>query len=565
MSTEDQTDTGASSLPRLRLDDLLAELQHRLQGIVSARDRLRQLLDAVLVIGGELDLQTVLRRIVEAATTLVDAEYGALGVIAPDGDGLSQFVTVGIDEAGIRAIGPYPTGRGILGEVIQAPVPMRLDNLSDHPGSYGFPANHPPMHSFLGVPVRVRSTVYGNLYLTEKRGGLPFDEEDEAIVQALAGAAGLAIANARLYEETRRRERWLEATGAIATALLGGSDVEDVLTIVADGARDVLGADVAVLALPGPDGQLMAEAGSGETAPPCTGELLGSLRIAEAFTIGEARELPGLELSGRTYGLGLVAPLATKGTTRGVLVVGRNRAFDETDLATLTAFATQAAVVLEVAQRRRDVERLGIFEDRDRIARDLHDLVIQRLFATGMQLEGALRLIDTSPDQAQVRVHRAVDDLDLTIKEIRSTIYALHSPVGNVTTLRGRILEVVDAATEQLGHAPALRLGGLIDTNVPADIGDQAIAVLREALSNVVRHASAARVEVDVQVAEVGGDAVESLVITVRDDGKGLPEGGRRSGLANLAERAARLGGAFTAAAHSDGGTEVSWRVPLPA
>ncbi|MDX6245816.1 MAG: hypothetical protein QOE76_3539 [Frankiales bacterium] len=566
MSDERPVHPATSLLPRLELDDLLAELQNRLQGVLSARDRLRQLLQAVLVIGGELDLQTVLRRIVEAATTLVDAEYGALGVIAPDGDGLSQFITVGIDEVAIQAIGPFPTGHGILGEVIRAPVPMRLDDLTRHSGSAGFPAHHPPMHTFLGVPVRVRSTVFGNLYLTEKRGGLPFDDEDEAIVMALAGAAGLAIANARLYDETRRRERWLEATGNVAAALLGGTDIEDVLTLVADGARDVLGADFAVLALPGTDGGLVAEAISGEDAPPLTGDALGSTRIAEAFEAGIARELPNLELSGCTYGSGLMAPLATKGNARGVLMVGRIGAgsFGDTSLATLTAFATQAAVVLEVAERRRDVERLGILEDRDRIARDLHDLVIQRLFATGMQLESALRLIPTSPELAQARVHRAVDDLDLTIKEIRSTIYALQSPVGPLATLRGRILEVVDAAAEQLGHAPALRLGGLIDTNVPAHIGDEVVAVLREALSNVVRHAGAHKVEVDVHVGDSPGGAADSLVITVRDNGRGLAEDGRRSGLANLAERADLLGGTFSAVGSAGAGTELSWRVPLP-
>jgi signal transduction histidine kinase len=567
MTAGPPAEPGASFAPRLQLDDLLTELQVRLHSIVSARDRLRQLLEAVLVIGGELELQVVLHKIVEAAARLVDAEYGALGVIDPDGEGLSQFITVGIDEEGIRAIGSYPTGRGILGEVIQAPAALRLDDLGQHPRSSGFPPNHPPMHTFLGVPVRVRSMVFGNLYLTEKRGGLPFDEEDEAIVLALAGAAGLAIANARLYDETLRRERWLEATSNITTALLGGTETADVLALVSDGARDVLRADFAVLALPGHDGQLVAEASSGEGAPPRTGEPLGSPRIAAAFESATARDLPGLELSGLTYGSGLMAPLGTKDSARGVLVVGRTgtEAFGADALDTLTAFAAQAAVVLEVAERRRDVERLGLFEDRDRIARDLHDLVIQRLFATGMQLESALRLIPSSPELAQVRVHRAVDDLDLTIKEIRSTIYALQTPLGSVTTLRGRILEVVDAAADQLSHSPALRLGGLIDTNVPGEIADQVVAVLREALSNVVRHAGATEVEVEVDVVDQPGDTAGDLVIVVRDNGCGLPEGGRRSGLNNLAERAERLGGTFSAGSGPNGGTEISWRVPLPA
>jgi signal transduction histidine kinase len=218
-------------------------------------------------------------------------------------------------------------------------------------------------------------------------------------------------------------------------------------------------------------------------------------------------------------------------------------------------------VAIELGEHRRDSERLMMLEDRDRIARDLHDLVIQRLFATGMQLESAIRFIGDRPDDARQRVHGAVDDLDLTIKEIRSTIYALQSPLGAATTVRGRILEVVDAATEQLGWSPALRLGGLIDTNVPADVADHMIAVLREGLSNVVRHAKATHAVVDVHVAD-GQEAL--LVVTVRDNGIGLAAGGRRSGLANLVERAQLLGGTCTILAAADGGTEITWRVPLP-
>ena len=529
--------------------------------------RLQRLLDAVLLIGSELELQIVLQRIVEAAVALVDAEYGALGVVAVDEEGLSQFITVGIDAAGIAEIGPYPRGQGLLGELIRDPQPLRLDRLGDHPVSYGFPPNHPPMNSFLGVPIRVRTMVFGNLYLTEKRGGAPFDAEDEAVVKALATAAGVAIANARLYDESRQRETWLQATARVSTALLGGSETDEVLGLVADGAREVIGADFALLALPGPNGQLVAEATSGVGAPEHTGSPLGSDRIEEAFASATPRELPGLQLSGRTFGAGLMAPLATSGSARGILLVGRvsGERFGAEALRTLTAFSAQAALVLEVADRRRDGERLVVFEDRDRIARDLHDLVIQRLFATGMQLESATRFIVSAPEEAQQRVHRAVDDLDLTIKEIRSTIYALQTPVGSATTMRARLLEVVDAAAEQLGYSPALRLGGLLDTNVPTAVADHAVAVLREGLSNAARHSGASRVEVEVRVEESTGDGLNELVVVVRDDGRGLSSEGRRSGLSNLAERAELLGGVFRVGPGSDGaGTELNWRVPLP-
>ena len=525
-------------------------------------DRRQQLLNAVVAIGAGLDLQAVLRRIVEAAASLVDARYAALGVIAPDGHGLSQFITVGIDDEGIRAIGPFPTGEGILGELIRDPAPLRLDDLTRHPHSHGFPPNHPPMHTFLGVPVRVGETVFGNLYLTEKRNGAPFGAEDEATVTALAAAAGLTIANARLYDESRRRERWLEASGTIATALLSGSESSDVLTLVADGAKNVLRTEFAVLALPAGDGQLVVQAASGAEAAGHVGLPLVSERIAAAFTAGQPRELPQLDVSGHRFNHGLMAPLATQGRVDGVLIVGRggSERFLPGSLETLTAFAAQAAVAIEIAEHRRASERLMVLEDRDRIARDLHDLVIQRLFATGLQLESAIRMIDDRPAEATQRVHTAVDDLDLTIKEIRSTIYALQSPTGAATTVRGRILEVVDAATDHLGWKPSLRVGGLIDTNVAPELADQLIAVLREGLSNVVKHSRATAVVVDVNIRS---GPPESLTVSVRDNGVGLPPDGRRSGLANLDERAQRLGGSFSTSTPDGGGTELHWRVPL--
>ena len=496
------------------------------------------LLDAVIAIGSGLELQVVLRRVVEAAVGLVGAAYGALGVLAADGDGLSQFITVGVDDAGVAALG-------------------------QHLAAYGFPPSHPPMDSFLGVPVRVGSTVFGNLYLTDKRGGGPFCEEDQAVVMALAAAAGLAIANARLYDESRQRERWLLATGNISSALLSGTEAEEVLALVADGAREVIGADVAVLALPGRDGELVAEATSGAGVPEPS---LCSERISEIFRSGTSCELPRFELFGRTYGSGLMAPLGAQGLAGRILVVGRvsGESFGAEALRTLTAFSTQAAVVLELAERRRDAERLVVFEDRDRIARDLHDLVIQRLFATGMQLESATRLIASTPEEAAARVHRAVDDLDLTIKEIRSTIYALQTPIGTATTLRARVLEVVAAAAEQLGFAPSLRLGGLLDTNVPASVADHVVAVLREGLSNAARHSGATRVEVEVRIDDRSASGADELVVVVRDDGAGIGEGSHRGGLVNLAERAELLGGVFLAGAASRGGAELRWRVPLP-
>jgi signal transduction histidine kinase len=549
------------ALPQLKLDDLLAELQARLAAAVTTRDRVHSLLEAVVDVGGDLDLQVVLHRIAEAAATLVDAEYGALGVISEDGKGLAQFLVVGIDKNMVETIGNLPEGHGVLGQLISDPHPLRLNDLSSHPRSFGFPAGHPPMHSFLGVPIRDRDKVFGNLYLTEKRGGGEFDEEDESVVLALAAAAGVAIQNARLYSETRQRERWLEASSEVSTALLSGADPEDVLTLIAARAREVTEAQLALIALPLDDERLLVEVAEGEEAATVRGLLVeepGS-RLAEVLRDSEFRMLSQDETPFR-LGAGIAVPLGGKdGPARGVLLLTGLPPTDRLPVVrTVGSFAAQAAVALELAERRRDAERFAVFEDRDRIARDLHDLVIQRLFATGMQLEGAARLIAERPEDATARVHRAVDDLDGTIRELRSTIYGLQAPQDGPPSLRALLLQVVDAGTEQLGFAPSLRLDGLLDTLVPPAVGEHLMAVLREALSNAARHAKASMVSVLVAVRD------GQLLLEVTDDGVGVPEDGRRSGLANLQGRAAELGGELTVNGAPGLGTQLTWRVPLP-
>jgi len=549
-------------LPQLRLDDLLLELQNRLTDVRATRDRTHALLEAVLAVGSDLDLQTVLRRITEAAVTLVDAQYGALGVIGQSG-GLTQFHTVGVDEQTRAQIGPLPRGHGILGLLIRDPKPLRLDDLGQHPDTSGFPPGHPPMRTFLGVPIRIRGEVFGNLYLTEKRGGSPFDDEDEVVVLALAAAAGVAVENARLYDTARRRELWMQAGADISTALLSGTDPEDVLQLLAERARELAGAETCFIAL-GENGQLVVEVATGEGAQDLLGTalLLSGTPSGQQLADGEAALLLGEQAASVLGRLpvtsALVVPLGPRGATRGVLVASSVRegsAVAAVVLGELQAFAGNASLALELAERRRDAERLAVFEDRDRIARDLHDLVIQRLFATGMQLDSVGRLIDR-PEAAQ-RVRSAVDDLDATIKEIRSTIYALHAEPAQASSLRTRLLEVVDAGAEQLGFAPAVRLSGLVDTAVSIRIAEHLVAVLREALSNATRHAGAHRVDVDLHVDR-------DVQLVVRDDGIGITTGGsRRSGLANLAERAAQVGGTFEVAPSPGGGTELRWAAPL--
>ncbi|MFF7144501.1 MULTISPECIES: GAF domain-containing sensor histidine kinase [Streptomyces] len=560
-------------LPKLRLDDLLDELQARIDSARGTQDRVHSLLEAVLSVGRELDLPQVLRSIVEAAVVLVDAEYGALGVIGDDRM-LAQFLTVGIDDEERGRIGALPSGHGILGELIRHPEPLRLTELSEHPASYGFPAHHPPMHSFLGVPIRVRDRVFGNLYLTEKRGAEEFDPEDEAVLSTLAVAAGVAIENARLYEETRLRERWLRASSQVTSALLSGAPSPEVLELIVEQARGIVSADVGMIAerVSGEEALrplfavgLEAERRSGLVMSGQDGFVEAVLSAAEPLTSPDIRQDPRIEPDSVLWaGLGPVVgvPLVASGKSIGALVLGRTAGrtpFTETDAGPLLGFAGQAALALELAERRRDAEQIALLQDRDRIARDLHDLAIQRLFAAGMTLQSTQRFVDHP--EASERLMRTVDDLDETIKIIRSTIFGLRTHGGGAKEragLRRRVSEAVDAAAPTLGFAPALRIEGLVDTDVPGEVADHVIAVLGEALSNAARHSGARSVDVHLRLAE------GELTLTVTDDGGGVPGNAARSGLRNLEERAASLGGTLTLGERPEGGgTRLVWRVPV--
>jgi signal transduction histidine kinase len=556
-------------LPKLPLDQLLAEVQSRLQAVVAARDGVHALLEAVVSIGRELELETALRRIVEAAIDLVDCRYGALGVIGPDGQ-LAQFIPIGVSVDEIAGIAEWPHGRGLLGLLIRVPEPLRLAEISGHTESYGFPAGHPPMRRFLGVPIRIRDEVFGNLYLTEKNGGREFDEQDEIIVNALATAAGIAIENARLYDASRRRETWLDASAEVTQALLSGSSLEEALTLIATHARAMSSAASAVVVAPDDsDGLMRVLAADGDGAAPLRGLQFSAagtltatvLETGEPSAVTEIRRgvEPAPVLDRLPDGPALLVPLGPLPRVRGVLVLVKDPGepqFLGPAVRMLHAFASQAAVGLELADARKEAERHGLVDDRERIARDLHDVVVQRLFASAMSLTAAARLIDR-PDVA-ARVERTVDDLDATIRQIRSTIFALQSTKEDAAdTLRGRLVSTVQAAAEQLGFAPGLQLVGELDNAVPDDLGDEVAPVLQESLSNVVKHAAASQVTAVVEL--TGG----WLRVSVADDGVGLPAQRRNSGLANLAERAERLGGRFVAAPGVAGGTVVRWEVPL--
>ncbi|MFE2534129.1 GAF domain-containing protein [Streptomyces sp. NPDC059371] len=561
------------SAPQFRLDALLEDLQEQVERVRGTQNRVHTLLEAVLAIGSDLDLDVVLRQIVESAVQLVDCRYGALGVLGDEG-GIKQFITVGIDEETIARIGHYPRGEGILGLLIREPHALRLPVLSDHPDSVGFPPGHPPMTTFLGTPVQVRDKIFGNLYLTEKHGGAAFDAEDEAVLRTLGAAAGVAIDNARLYDDARRRERWLAASSELTRTLLSGADPVDVLHAFTATVREMSDADLVTLALPlTGTTDLVIESAEGRDADQVRGLTLpdGTSLAAKVYASGERIVSTSLSQDPRTgtgsasvldLGPAFVIPLGTQERVRGVLQVANRQggtAFPDATIDMIEGFAGHAALALEIAEHRRDAEQLLVLNDRDRIARDLHDLAIQRLFAGGLSLQSVLNRLADRPDVAE-RVQRVVDDLDDTIKVVRSTIYALRESDRSDATagLRTRLVTEVGRAAETLGFTPSLRMSGLLDTDVSDEQREHVVAVLREALSNAARHADATAVEVTAEATST------ALRLRVADNGRGIgPDVTRRSGLGNIATRAEHLGGTCALTANEPSGTVLEWTVPL--
>src|SRR6266511_2024559 len=506
-----------SPLSRVRLDELLQELLDRVGEVAASRERLQALLDAVVGIGTDLDLHSTLERIVAAACRLTNARYGALGVIGP-GRTLVEFITQGVSPEVQARIGDLPRGHGVLGLLIEDPRPIRLLDITAHPRAYGFPKHHPMMRSFLGVPVRIRDQVFGNLYLAEITG-----------------------------------------------VLLGEVDRSSALELVASRAREVAEADLALMLIyDEPHDALTVEVADGNAPAGMLGAVVRGAR-SEFETVLAERHIAVVEDLGKATdwpvpletGTALLVPLAASGETLGALVVAYRRgsvAFaEDPDVALVETFAGQAALALERARAQDERELLAVLGDRERIARDLHDVVIQRLFAAGMQLQGAAR--HAVRPEIRERIDSVVDDLDTTIRDIRGAIFELRTPAHG--QLRGEIRSVVDEAGAALGFRPRLTLDGPVDSAVPEAVRPALLAVLREALSNVARHAQASGVAV---VASVGNGR---FTLTVTDDGVGIGEVTRPSGLANMRARAAELGGDFTVGPAEPRGTVVAWTVPL--
>lgn len=547
-------------------------------------DALTDLLDAILAVASELELPAVLNRFVQVSAELTGARYGAINVLDDNGTS-TTFVYTGVPTAIARMMKHAPHARGVLGQI---PVigALRLTDLTEHPAFQGWPSHHPPMGSFLGASVRVGDHVFGQLYLSEKEGG--FTETDEQTVIALAAATGVAVANAQLYAESGRREHWLRAGQEITTMLLEGIDEEDALAHIAATARAVAGADTAALALPGVGGRLMIELADGHDADRLVGVQMPERgRAWTVMTEGRGLLTPSLSASRnvkveqmRAFGPAMFAPLQTSGRGVGVLILLRrigSLPFEESDLATAESFASQAALAFVLAEARHAQDIAALLDERERIARDLHDMAIQQLFATGMQLETVRRRAARGVDPSELTsiVEEALDNVDSSVREIRKIVHALRDPDA-ATGLVERLRREASLARTGLGFAPSLlvQLDGAplsddgldedrLDERVGTELTDDVVAVVREGLANAARHAHASSVSVRVDVS--GQGPLGSVRVDVEDDGLGLPTTrSRRSGTGNLASRARQHGGTFTLGAAPGGrGTLLSWQAPL--
>lgn len=531
--------------PRVDTSGDLPEPASALSGSAQA------LLEAVLAISSDLDLPSVLGRIVEAATVLTGARYGALGIVGPEGS-LVEFLTTGIDEEGRARIGDLPHGQGILGLLISDPRPIRLADLSRHPASFGFPPHHPPMTSFLGVPVRIRGTVFGNLYLTEKGGGGDFTESDEQLVVALAGVAGLLIEHARAYALLERQRSWLEAVALLPATLQPPIDWDHALRLIAGVARRTAGSAAVVVADAG-QGRLLAVDVDPDLDP------APDLRAWVAGVLEQVRDTDLVDPVDVRVGdqVGTACALRTHLGEAGVLIsfdrADRTRLADLDEREQLRSFADYAALTLDRGQAVSEREELAVVSDRERIARDLHDVVIQRLFATGMQLQAAA--LGLSDEKAREQVQRAVADLDATIRDVRATIFELQVPVAG--SVRSEIRSLAREYGKVLGFAPRLRIAGPVDTAVTEAMRDPLLKVLREALSNIARHAHATEAHVVLEVAD------GAVSLSVDDDGIGIAKDASHSGLENARVRAASLGGQLHLDDSPLGGVRLVWTVPL--
>lgn len=560
-----------------RLEGLVHDLIDRAARILDVSDRTRGLLEAIVAIGSDLSLPDVLRRIVESASTLVSARYGALGVIGPDGR-LSDFITVGMSADEIAAVGSLPEGHGLLGAVITERGPVRVHAMGDDARASGFPAHHPAMASFLGVPIRVGSEVFGNLYVCDKQGpstdpDLPqgaFDADDEELLVAFAAAAGIAIENARLYQRVRERELTAASIQEVTEAILRDAPADTITAILARRTRLLVGTDVSLVVRRDVTRDLLHLHADGDGTAALTGRTVPSTPEQDALMARTSGDATVFDPTGgtcpvddlaRLAGLGAVLVVTMQVEDRpGMVVLGNRRGgpgISTEQHERAVHFATQVRVALALRGAQTELRRLSVLHDRERIAADLHDKVIQRLFAAGMSLQSVEPLV---PDpKALQRVRSTIDTLDETIREIRTTIFDL-SPPAHQRSLRALVARLCDDTSDRFGFPCRASFDGDVDAPDVVVLAEHVVATLREALSNVARHAHASAA--DVRLALLG----DELELIVRDDGVGVPpDVARRSGLGTMARRAEALGGTFSIRPGPTGGTMVTWRVPVAA
>ena len=562
---------GGSGFAELGGRALMRQMHDQVDELLAGHDQAERLLRVIVDIGSDLSLDATLHRIATAAKEVTQARYGALAVRATDSTLLS-FVHAGMDEDVVRLIGHLPVGKGVLGVPIDINAALRLDDLTTHPATAGFPEHHPPMKAFLGVPITIRGLAFGTLYVADDAPARKFSEADEITVRALASAAATAIDNAQLFERVQMSARWTEASREITTALLGGSQPGvSAMHLIAERARELTDAEQAIVLVPAdgdvPDSEvdtLVVDTAVGVHAE----DVLGQRILVDESTSGEVfrsgtplittsfrRPIQAFTDVGQRPAI--VMPLRANDTVLGVIAVARNESqplFDHSYLDLVSDFARHAAMALTLSNARERQDELTVLADRERIAHDLHDHVIQRLFAAGMDLQGTIAR-SRSPD-VTARLTRTVDDLQGTINDIRNTIFQLQGHGAGATTFRGRVERIVADLSDNRNLAVELRISGPLSVVGP-DLARHTEAVISEAVSNCVRHADASRLTVHLA-------AADDLTVEVVDDGRGIPpENTRRSGLSNIKQRAEQFGGTCEFITPLGGGTHVRWSVPL--
>jgi signal transduction histidine kinase len=549
--------------PRADLDHALGKLVELAHEVTATQGRLRALLRANLAVVEHLDLSTLLYKIVEMAVELVDAQFGALAVLAPDGR-LEQLIQVGMSPSEVEAVGDLPVGRGLVGALVEDQRPIRLRHLAEDPRSVGFPTGHPAMDSFLGIPVRIHGTVYGNLYLTNHSAG-EFSEEDEQLVTALAGTAGFAIDNARLFADSQQKQTWASASAEITAALLS-SEQEDFIELLTSRTLTLANADLVSIVRPTDDPQQLVietartrdDTSLEGTLFPAAGSVASSvIEGGQPRLIDETEAVDTPPTPGRRSGPTMAIPLVVSGSVHGALVVSRSPGggrFTAADLEMAADFAGRISVAMQLASARAIQQKVLLFEDRGRIARDLHDHVIQQLFATGLELQNAAGALPPGPTAD--RVSRSIDTLDATIARIRTVIFALSRTNLDIPTIRHRIIDLTNELADALPAEPQIEFTGPVDLVIRDSIAEEIVAVARESLTNVIKHASAKHVSL---LLAVRGDLV---TLEVSDDGVGASKTKHLSGLANLEKRALRRGGTFSFDSQK-GSTRLIWTIPV--